>query len=72
MRKAIPEPEGFSAYRECKIPPSGCLLTTTAPPSKKKGQFGPRFIRLKIPGTTQIGIHGTCAPWSIGHRVRHG
>lgn len=40
--------------------------------SKKKGQFGPRFIRLRIPGTSQIGIHGTCSPWSIGHRVSHG
>lgn len=40
--------------------------------SKKKGQFGPRFIRIKIPTTSQIGIHGTCAPWSIGHRASHG
>lgn len=40
--------------------------------SKKKGQFGPRFIRLRIPGTSQIGIHGTCAPWSIGGRSSHG
>lgn len=40
--------------------------------SKKKGQFGPRFIRLRIPNTSQIGIHGTCAPWSMGHRVSHG
>lgn len=40
--------------------------------SKKKGQFGPRFIRLLIPGITSIGIHGTCAPWSIGGRVSHG
>lgn len=40
--------------------------------SKKKGQFGPRFIRLRIPGTTHIGIHGTCAPWSIGTRTSHG
>lgn len=40
--------------------------------SPKKGQFGPRFIRLLIPGTTQIGIHGTCAPWSIGGRSSHG
>lgn len=37
--------------------------------SDKKGQFGPRFIRLSVP---QIGIHGTCAPWSIGHRTSHG
>lgn len=40
--------------------------------SKKKGQFGPRFVRLKIPGTTAIGIHGTCAPGSIGRRASHG
>lgn len=40
--------------------------------SQKKGQFGPRFIRLKIPVTSQIGIHGTCSPWSIGHRTSHG
>lgn len=36
--------------------------------SKKKGQFGPRFIRF----APQIGIHGTCAPWTIGHRSSHG
>lgn len=40
--------------------------------SPKKGQFGPRFLRLKIPTTSQIGIHGTASPWSIGHRVSHG
>lgn len=40
--------------------------------SQVKGQFGPRFIRLKIPNTSQIGIHGTGAPWSIGHRTSHG
>lgn len=36
--------------------------------SKKKGQYGPRFIRIY----PQIGIHGTCSPWSIGHRTSHG
>lgn len=40
--------------------------------SPVKGQFGPRFIRLKTDVTTQIGIHGTCAPWSLGKRVSHG
>lgn len=40
--------------------------------SPKKGQFGPRFIRLKTPVTMQIGIHGTGSPGSIGHRVSHG
>lgn len=40
--------------------------------SKIKGQFGPRFIRIRCPKTSQIGIHGTAAPWSIGGRVSHG
>lgn len=40
--------------------------------SKKKGQYGPRFVRLLIPGTSAIGIHGTCAPGSIGRRTSHG
>lgn len=37
-----------------------------------RGVFGPRFIRLKIPNTSQIGIHGTSAPGSIGGRRSHG
>ncbi len=37
-----------------------------------KGQFGPRFIRLKTDVTSQVGIHGTCAPWSLGRRASHG
>jgi len=40
--------------------------------SRIPGQFGPRFIRLKTPITRAIGIHGTCAPWSIGRRCSHG
>lgn len=40
--------------------------------SPARGQFGPRFMRLKIPVTTQIGIHGTAAPGSIGGRRSHG
>lgn len=40
--------------------------------SDVKGQFGPRFIRLKTPVSSQIGIHGTCAPWSLGGRRSHG
>lgn len=40
--------------------------------SPLRGQFGPRFIRLKTPVTTQVGIHGTCAPWSLGRRASHG
>ena len=37
-----------------------------------KGVFGPRFIRLRIPNTSQIGIHGTSSPGSIGGRRSHG
>lgn len=37
-----------------------------------KGVFGPKFIRLKIPITHQIGIHGTSSPRSIGTRSSHG
>ena len=40
--------------------------------SEVKGQFGPRFMRLKTPVSSQIGIHGTVAPWSIGGRRSHG
>lgn len=40
--------------------------------SQVKGQFGPRFIRITNPVTTQVGIHGTCAPWSLGRRSSHG
>lgn len=38
----------------------------------EKGVFGPRFIRLKTPVTSQVGIHGTGSPGSIGKRVSHG
>lgn len=40
--------------------------------SDVKGQFGPRFMRLRTPVSSQIGIHGTSAPWSIGGRRTHG
>lgn len=38
----------------------------------QKGVYGPRFIRVSNPVTTQIGIHGTSSPGSIGKRVSHG
>lgn len=40
--------------------------------SQRRGQFGPRYIRLQTPVTRQVGIHGTCAPWSLGRRSSHG
>lgn len=65
-------PEGFF-YAEGIYDSTDWLFTDdNGVTSKVKGQFGPRFIRLKIPTTSQIGIHGTCAPWSIGNRCSHG
>lgn len=40
--------------------------------SPAKGQFGPRFIRVAVPGWRCIGIHGTTARGSIGRRASHG
>lgn len=65
-------PEGFFSVQGVYDSTDWLFTDDNGVTSKKKGQFGPRFIRLKIPGTSQIGIHGTCAPWSIGHRVSHG
>lgn len=40
--------------------------------SPAKGVYGPRFIRIKNPVTSSVGIHGTSSPGSIGRRVSHG
>lgn len=41
--------------------------------SPVKGQYGPRFIRVKtVPRRWPIGIHGTNSPGSIGGRRSHG
>lgn len=37
-----------------------------------KGAYGPNFIRLKVPGHSGIGIHGTHLPESIGSRTTEG
>lgn len=37
-----------------------------------KGAYGPWFFRLKMPKWTNIGIHGTCFPESIGKRASEG
>lgn len=65
-------PEGFFSVQGIYDSTDWLFTDDDGVTSKKKGQFGPRFIRLLIPGTTQIGIHGTCAPWSIGGRSSHG
>lgn len=65
-------PEGFFSL-EGKYDSTDWLFTDdNGHTSQKKGQFGPRFLRIKTPISMQIGIHGTCSPWSIGHRTSHG
>lgn len=65
-------PEGFFSIEGIYNSTDWLYTDDNGVTSKKKGQFGPRFIRLLIPGTSAIGIHGTCAPWSIGGRSSHG
>lgn len=65
-------PEGFFTASGIYDSTEWLFTDDNGKTSKKKGQFGPRFIRLKCPNTTQIGIHGTVAPWSIGSRASHG
>lgn len=66
-------PEGFFAAEGIYDSTDWLFTDDDGVTSKKKGQFGPRFIRLKGGAyTSQIGIHGTVAPWSIGARASHG
>ncbi len=65
-------PEGFFSAEGIYDSTDWLFTDDNGVTSQKKGQFGPRFIRLKCPNTSQIGIHGTSAPWSIGNRVSHG
>ncbi len=65
-------PEGFFSAEGIYDSTDWLFTDDNGVTSPKKGQFGPRFIRLKTPTTSQIGIHGTCSPWSLGHRCSHG
>ena len=65
-------PEGFFTAEGIYDSTDWLFTDDNGVTSPKKGQFGPRFVRLKCPNTSQIGIHGTVAPWSIGHRASHG
>ncbi|MGN0237335.1 MAG: L,D-transpeptidase family protein [Lepagella sp.] len=65
-------PEGFFSVEGIYDSTDWLFTDDNGHTSKKKGQFGPRFIRIKNPVTSQIGIHGTCSPWSIGSRASHG
>lgn len=65
-------PEGFFSVKKVHNSTDWHFIDDDGVKSEKTGEFGPRFIRLNIPVTSQIGIHGTCAPWSIGGRRSHG
>lgn len=65
-------PEGFFSVSGIYNSTEWLFTDDEGVTSDKKGQYGPRFIRLKVPGTTEIGLHGTSAPWSLGHRATHG
>lgn len=65
-------PEGFFSVEGIYDSTDWLFVDDNGVKSEIKGQFGPRFIRLRIPGTTQIGIHGTCSPRSLGWRCSHG
>lgn len=65
-------PEGFFAVKKIQNSTDWKYVDDNGHVSNKTGEFGPRFIRLDIPGISSIGIHGTCAPWSIGGRRSHG
>ncbi|MDE6561125.1 MAG: L,D-transpeptidase [Muribaculaceae bacterium] len=65
-------PEGFFSVKQIQNSTDWHYVDDNGVVSEKTGEFGPRFIRLNIPGITCIGIHGTAAPWSIGGRRSHG
>lgn len=65
-------PEGFFSVEGIYDSTDWLYTNDDGYTSPIKGQFGPRFIRLKTPVTSQVGIHGTCAPWSLGRRASHG
>lgn len=65
-------PEGFFSVKQIQNSTDWHYVDDNGNVSEKTGEFGPRFIRLNIPGITSIGIHGTAAPWSIGGRRSHG
>ena len=65
-------PEGFFSVEGIYNSTDWLFTNDAGYTSPAKGQFGPRFIRVRTPVSMQIGIHGTSAPWSIGRRASHG
>lgn len=65
-------PEGFFSIEGIYNSTDWLYTDDNGHTSPAKGQFGPRFMRLRIPNTSQIGIHGTASAGSIGGRRSHG
>lgn len=65
-------PEGFFSIEGIYDSTDWLFTDDDGNTSPTKGQFGPRYMRLRTPVSSQIGIHGTVAPWSIGGRRSHG
>lgn len=65
-------PEGFFSVEGIYDSTDWLFTDDNGHTSKVKGQFGPRFIRIKNPVSSQIGLHGTGSPRSIGSRASHG
>lgn len=71
-RSDLRTPEGFFSVKKIQNSTAWHYVDDDGVVSDKTGEYGPRFIRLNTPVTNSIGIHGTCAPWSIGGRRSHG
>ena len=71
-RSDLRTPEGFFSVKKIQNSTAWHYVDDNGVVSDKTGEYGPRFIRLNTPVTNSIGIHGTCAPWSIGGRRSHG
>lgn len=65
-------PEGFFEIEGIYNSTNWLFTNDAGYTSPARGSFGPRFMRLKTPVTSQVGIHGTSAPGSIGGRRSHG
>lgn len=65
-------PEGFFSVEGIYNSTDWLFTNDQGYTSPAKGQFGPRFIRIKNPVSASIGLHGTASPGSIGRRASHG
>ena len=63
-------PEGFFSAQGVYDSTDWLFKDKDGKVSQKRGQYGPRFIRLK--NGKGVGIHGTCSPGALGRRVSHG